>query len=259
MGHLLIGTRDARPIVQPLMSPIGAQRKCRYGSLPAAIRGIPENICSSRALLRLTLSGPRHRSGGICKYQKHLQHAATRHIGRYASFPGHRARARRKASTKSGRSTHSFWHCCIGEKSTKSRRKISMKSICHFANFCSELANATVPFVLPQGPVAGQTSLLSCRKARKARIFTSDGEPSGESRPRSCGSPARGHRFPPSLQDPHRAQFQRPSSRDFSAPARRHCSTTSCRSVPASRSRSSSTSSARSASTANWCTRPTRR
>ena len=30
--------------------------------------------------------------------------------------------------------------------------------------------------------VAGQTSLLSCRKARKARILTSDWEPSGESR-----------------------------------------------------------------------------
>ena len=34
----------------------------------------------------------------------------------------------------------------------------------------------------PKVTVAGQTSLLSCRKARKARIFTSDWEPSGESR-----------------------------------------------------------------------------
>jgi hypothetical protein len=39
-------------------SAIGAERKCRHGSLPAAIGGNPENICSSRALLRLTRSGP---------------------------------------------------------------------------------------------------------------------------------------------------------------------------------------------------------
>jgi len=31
------------------MSAVGAQRKCRYGSLPAAIGCIPENLCSSRA------------------------------------------------------------------------------------------------------------------------------------------------------------------------------------------------------------------
>ena len=34
----------------------------------------------------------------------------------------------------------------------------------------------------PKVTVVGQTSLLSCRKARKARIFTSDWDPSGESR-----------------------------------------------------------------------------
>ncbi len=32
----------------------GAEGKCWHGSLPAAIDGIPENICSSRAFLRLT-------------------------------------------------------------------------------------------------------------------------------------------------------------------------------------------------------------
>jgi hypothetical protein len=37
-------------------------------------------------------------------------------------------------------------------------------------------------FVLPKVTVAVQTSLLSCRKAGKARICTSDREPSGESR-----------------------------------------------------------------------------
>jgi hypothetical protein len=36
---------------------LGVDRKCRHGSLPAARRAIPENICSSRAFLRLTLSG----------------------------------------------------------------------------------------------------------------------------------------------------------------------------------------------------------
>jgi len=36
------------------MSACGAERKCRHGSVPAAIGGIPENICSSRAFLRLT-------------------------------------------------------------------------------------------------------------------------------------------------------------------------------------------------------------
>ena len=36
---------------------LGVDRKCRHGSLPAARRAIPENICSSRAFLRLTRSG----------------------------------------------------------------------------------------------------------------------------------------------------------------------------------------------------------
>ena len=35
-------------------SAAGAERKCRHGSLLAAIEGIPENICSSRAFRRLT-------------------------------------------------------------------------------------------------------------------------------------------------------------------------------------------------------------
>ena len=35
---------------------LGVDRKCRHGSLPAARRAIPENICSSRAFLRLTQS-----------------------------------------------------------------------------------------------------------------------------------------------------------------------------------------------------------
>ncbi len=38
---------------------LGVDRKCRHGSLRAARRAIPENICSSRAFLRLTRS--RHR------------------------------------------------------------------------------------------------------------------------------------------------------------------------------------------------------
>jgi hypothetical protein len=37
-------------------------------------------------------------------------------------------------------------------------------------------------FVLPKVTVAGQTSLLSCKKAKKAQILTPDREPSGESR-----------------------------------------------------------------------------
>jgi hypothetical protein len=48
----------------------------------------------------------------------------------------------------------------------------------------------------PKVTVVGQTSLLSCRKARKARTFTSDWEPSGESRLRrrhaAAGAPAAG-------------------------------------------------------------------
>jgi hypothetical protein len=36
-------------------------------------------------------------------------------------------------------------------------------------------------FVLPKVTIADQTSFLSCRNATKARIFTSDREPSGES------------------------------------------------------------------------------
>ena len=36
------------------MTTSGAERKFRHGSLPEAIRGIPENICSSRAFLTLT-------------------------------------------------------------------------------------------------------------------------------------------------------------------------------------------------------------
>jgi hypothetical protein len=32
----------------------GVDRKCRHGSLPAARRAIPENICSSRAFPKLT-------------------------------------------------------------------------------------------------------------------------------------------------------------------------------------------------------------
>jgi hypothetical protein len=36
-------------------------------------------------------------------------------------------------------------------------------------------------FVLPKVTVADQTSFLSCRKATKARTFTSDRQPSGES------------------------------------------------------------------------------
>ena len=35
----------------------GAERKCWYGALPAAIEGNAENICSSRASLWLTLTG----------------------------------------------------------------------------------------------------------------------------------------------------------------------------------------------------------
>jgi hypothetical protein len=42
------------------MSAIGADRKFRHDSLPAAIRGIPENLCSLRAFLRLTQIGHRH-------------------------------------------------------------------------------------------------------------------------------------------------------------------------------------------------------
>ena len=34
----------------------GAKRKCHLGPLPTAIRGIPENICSSGAFLRLNLT-----------------------------------------------------------------------------------------------------------------------------------------------------------------------------------------------------------
>ena len=36
------------------MSALGAERKCWPGLLPAAIHGIPENICSLRAFRRLT-------------------------------------------------------------------------------------------------------------------------------------------------------------------------------------------------------------
>src|SRR5208283_2129540 len=39
------------------MSACGAERKCWYGALPAAIEGNAENICSSRAFLWLTLTG----------------------------------------------------------------------------------------------------------------------------------------------------------------------------------------------------------
>jgi hypothetical protein len=37
-------------------------------------------------------------------------------------------------------------------------------------------------FTLPKESVVDQTSLLSCRKVTKTRIFTSDREPYGESR-----------------------------------------------------------------------------
>ena len=43
---------------RPIMSACGAECTCRHGSLPAAIRGIPENICSSQAFLRLIHKGP---------------------------------------------------------------------------------------------------------------------------------------------------------------------------------------------------------
>jgi hypothetical protein len=36
------------------MSATGAERKCWHGSLPAALQGIPENICSSRHFLTVT-------------------------------------------------------------------------------------------------------------------------------------------------------------------------------------------------------------
>jgi hypothetical protein len=42
----------------PRMTVLGAERKHWHGSLPAAIGGIPENKCSSRAFLRVTRSGP---------------------------------------------------------------------------------------------------------------------------------------------------------------------------------------------------------
>jgi hypothetical protein len=42
---------------EPGMSASGAERKCWYGALPAAIEGNAENICSSRAFLWLTLTG----------------------------------------------------------------------------------------------------------------------------------------------------------------------------------------------------------
>jgi hypothetical protein len=38
------------------VSDLGAERKCWHDALPAAIGGNAENICSSRAFLRLTNS-----------------------------------------------------------------------------------------------------------------------------------------------------------------------------------------------------------
>ncbi len=43
-----------------------AGRECQHGSLPTAIPGIAENICSLRALLKLTPSGARTELLSVC-------------------------------------------------------------------------------------------------------------------------------------------------------------------------------------------------
>jgi hypothetical protein len=53
-----------------VISGFGAEGKCWRGSLPAAIDGIPENICSSRVFLELTHSG--HGSRATCRFGVNL-------------------------------------------------------------------------------------------------------------------------------------------------------------------------------------------
>jgi hypothetical protein len=50
------------------LSAIGAERKCRHGSPPAAIGGISENIFSSRAFLRLTDAVEKIQFSGMNEY-----------------------------------------------------------------------------------------------------------------------------------------------------------------------------------------------
>lgn len=56
--------KDRRNV--PYVSGSGAERKCLHGSLRAAIRCIPENICSPRAFLRLALADLPKRLQLVC-------------------------------------------------------------------------------------------------------------------------------------------------------------------------------------------------